>query len=417
MASLNLSTPSVQDKLNQLQFLLLCLLVFSLPNWQAPKSIALGLLLVSVFLERPFVRGDSVRPNTIEVILLLMLATAAVATYQGWAQTQSLRGLKDVAVQCFLFWFMYRHALSEDRKHLLGLSILGGMLIGLAISLGGAPAPTSSRWVFPEIPVINRAAQYVGIGVCLAFGMALLAPRSRTALLKLVSLVVLVLALWFLGSRGAFLGVIAALFLVLLRVARIRLLVWVMVLAAAIALAVSYLPPSAEQARTLAKVHNLITGNFESDTVRVSIWKVAIDHLREGRDFFFGVGPNNFDSILRDGTQFNHAHNWILNKFVEEGILGLAAFAALIVYLAAGLMRKQAEQMPQWLWAAAVGALFVPMLAGLFSGEWMREHAFLAMMILGLWAGEQRRISPHNAQPILGELQARGPGGCTEAKS
>lgn len=381
------------------QFSLLCLLVLVMPTWQAPKSAALGLLCLSLAFERPFLARYAVRPTPIEVALLCLVLTTAIATCHGWGHSHSLRGVKDVAIQCFLFWFVYRHAESEERMRFMCMAALIGILLGLAAGMWGEPSSIRARWALPEVPVINRAAQYVGIGVCLAFSLTLVAiqPRERAFLIilpRLLMVVVLGLALWLLGSRGALIGVFIAILLIMARLARPRLAIWVAALATLIGLIVLALPDSAEKKRALAKAESIFAVELSpSDAQRIEIWTGALRHLRESDNVLFGVGPDNFAAISQGKERFEHAHNWILNKLVEEGALGLAAFAGFFAYLARGLAQKQHAGMPIWLWAAAVGAFCVPMFAGLFAGEWMREHAYFSMIVLGLWAGTLRRIS------------------------
>jgi len=135
----------------------------------------------------------------------------------------------------------------------------------------------------------------------------------------------------------------------------------------------------------------------ESDSERISHWRVGIAQVTQGNTLLFGVGPRNFSGITLGKLHFDkplnftrntltHAHNMFLNKLVEEGIFGLIAILAFFLFPARALVRDwRADRWKTWLWLSSMGALVVPIVSGSFGTPWYNEHALLAMVIFAMY--------------------------------
>ena len=80
--------------------------------------------------------------------------------------------------------------------------------------------------------------------------------------------------------------------------------------------------------------------------------------------------------------RLTHAHNLFFTKWAEEGALGLIALLLLLGMFFHALATR--IDVHEWTWAAAVGALVVPISSGVFNTTWKQEHAVLAMMLLAI---------------------------------
>lgn len=83
--------------------------------------------------------------------------------------------------------------------------------------------------------------------------------------------------------------------------------------------------------RTVNTVDNLSSGNYKSaGGGRVEIYENAIKSIKQ---YPFGIGTNNYREIKQEGSHFGHAHNEILNVWVEVGIQGVIALLLLIAWV------------------------------------------------------------------------------------
>jgi O-antigen ligase len=133
------------------------------------------------------------------------------------------------------------------------------------------------------------------------------------------------------------------------------------------------------------------------DEIRFENWHIAIVHLKQGSQPFFGIGPRQFDKIKSTDYIFDpplkhtykkleHAHNLFLTKWVEEGLLGLLAFLYLLALFFNGIFFDRRDKVKQpWLWGAAFAAWVVPITSGFFGSPWKHEFAILAMLLFGLY--------------------------------
>ncbi len=82
---------------------------------------------------------------------------------------------------------------------------------------------------------------------------------------------------------------------------------------------------------------------------RINIWKMSVEGLKDFK--IFGWGKENFDYFyaasnhpkfngLRDGLWYDRAHNIVIDKLVEEGILGLLAYLFFLIMIFYQLWKK-----------------------------------------------------------------------------
>ncbi|MEA1889576.1 MAG: hypothetical protein U9N50_07355, partial [Pseudomonadota bacterium] len=145
----------------------------------------------------------------------------------------------------------------------------------------------------------------------------------------------------------------------------------------------------------------------KSDNERVENWQIAIRKLSTAEDLAWGIGPQDYQSIdprtlgiessfYKRTGKLSHAHNLFLTQLIEQGFMGFAAM--LIFFFLASMRLKNLWSFckatnRQWIWAAGLGAIMVPVIAGFFNTPFYREHAMLAMILIGAMYSETEKTS------------------------
>lgn len=391
------------------EFALMCVLAVVLPILEAPKSLALGSILVLSVLRRA--RAGTLRlykPDGLELVLIGLVLAAVVSTVLNWSILGHLKGLKDTLFGVLVCWVVYRYELSARRRYLLAAAIAGGVVVGLLWAVIDVWRGVRPLLEFNSAGIVTQSSIYLGVALVMSFGIAFAGggcaadPRQENKGRKLWwgLTAIMLLGLVVMASRGAMLavGVVYALTVVLCRNPRI----WLGSLAAiAIAVAVALaLPSKFNSARFAEKTQQLLqTGKFDekNDGVRFDMWRIGLAQFAQGGAPYFGIGPRNFPMIdlaklhferplTAEYVRLNHAHNLFITTLAEEGLAGLGAMLALFGLIATALVRDwRSGNWRRWEWFAALGALLVPSIAGSFNTPWQQEHAMLAMMLFGMY--------------------------------
>jgi O-antigen ligase len=378
-----------------------------LPSFEVPKNLFLVLILLLLLTSGRRVLGRALaRPDALERALLAMIAATALSVFWNWAQVGSYKAVKDAATQAMLFWTAYRLPLNDGDRRRIAAAICLGAIVGLAYGTWETLVGRNALLQFHLVGVATRSALYLGIATFVAIGLLLCPARPGwhwRRLFVLSATLVMFVAMWLMGSRGAILALLLAMTIAIvsMRSVRIALATGMVVLtAAAVAFA---LPNAFQQDRLFNKTHSLFDlALSDSDMVRVSVWKVAVSKIGAGDDLLVGIGPRGFKSVVSASptaaadpalSAIGHAHNLFLNKLIEEGLLGLSAFVTFLALLGVRLYRALRRTEISWLPLAALGALVVPIVGGSFNSPFIKEHALLAMLVLGLWMGSQPRAA------------------------
>jgi len=407
-------------RIRRLEFPLLCMLLLALPILEAPKNLALALFILirvaRAIAERTF-SFRSLEP--VELAVLGLILVAAASTFVNWPFPNGDKGLKDVLSYSIVFLIVYRERYTHAQKYLLAVMVAAGVAVGLIWGVVEIMQGKRSFLELHSVGVVTHSSIYVGVVLVMAVGMALFAHddpstgdkgrRIHEGRYWWAVAALLMLGLFAMASRGGILATGVALLLALSLLKRRDLWIAVPLLVVLCVATVSMLPNVFDQGRIVSRVTQMLFQRKlpESDSERISNWRVGIAQVTQGNTLLFGVGPRNFSGIelskLRfeeplnlSGNKLTHAHDMFLNKLVEEGVLGLTAMLAFFAFPARALIRDwRADRWKNWLWLSGMGALVVPIVSGSFGTPWYNEHAWLAMIIIALY------LSSRNPEGIV----------------
>lgn len=371
-----------------------------------PLLLFLGALLTIPFfwLARRIARGgwSVATPLDLPLALLLVLGLVSVAVSNNLALSvqQYAQLFGGVALYYSIVNGLVPARLSRGVWLLLGLG--AGMAIfgalGLRYTGKFLPVPVIGA-LLPKLDVTlfnprgftpNIVAGAIAPLVPLAAAWAWTQTRAQRFLLLALALL-LTAACILTQSRGALLGILVALVIVV--VWRVPRLVWLVPIGAALIAAVVYFTPLRSNATALL---------FNPTSVlneRAELWVRALYVMR---DFpFTGIGLGTFEPTaliiyplfqITPGTPQPHVHNIYLQMGVDYGMGGLVAFLGLLTTtLGIGVMSawRLRDTRAGWLAIGLLGGIVVFSVHGLLDavfvstkvsvGVWM----LLAMLMLG----------------------------------
>lgn len=383
--------------LERASFRLLAALLFVLPIFEVPKTVAAWLFIVASW-GGPSWRGDARRPDAFGWALLAVVSASLASTAVNWPFPNGAKGLYDTTVYAAVGWGVYRRRWTEEQARWLATAAVAGVLVGVAWASLDVVQGRDSALRLHSVGMYPSSSLYLGIILVMTVSLSVGDARSRWW--WRIAAGVLFVALLLMGSRGGILAMALAggVWALLVRPARSW---WAAAVVAAgvVLVLVAAMPNTFGQQRAFEKMAALIATRHmdDSDALRVSMWRLGAAQVARGDSRWFGVGPRNFSSLdpsrlgverppATAGVPIIHAHNLFLTKAAEEGLIGLAAFLAMFGVVAYRLARDWlAGRARDWRWGAAWGALVVPVIAGSFNTPWYQEHAILAMIWLGLY--------------------------------
>lgn len=404
---------------------LICSLIFALSPFVSTTLIGVLLLAGGSYWLLLTIADDGETIFTpIHLLVLLYGAIATVATALSPVKKAALTGLVKLSLYLLLFALLARVLRSRPvRSILIGLYLHISLIVsvyGLRQWFFGAEAlatwtdPTSSAAdvtrVYSYLGNPNLLGGYLIPAVLLSIGAIFVWSGLLPKLLALTMMVVNSLCLVLTWSRGAWIGLLAAGFVLLLLFVywwspelpekwRKWALPGVLgVSATAIVFAVMFVEPVRDRAASIFAGRSDSSNNF-----RINVWQAVIEMIRDRPILGIGPGNNAFNKIyplyMRPKYSALSAYSVLLETAVETGIVGLMAFIWLIVvtlnqgFLQLQRLRNQRNRQGYWLMAAI--SIMVGMIAhGLVDTVWYRPQIntlwWLAMAIIASYYPDSR---------------------------
>lgn len=265
------------------------------------------------------------------------------------------------------------------------VSILNGLLFLLALHAHRPNLTEEPVYVLYNTP--NSIGLFLGPLFVMAAALVLFGNRRERALAT-VFCVIAGPALAVSFSRGAWLGVAAA--LVLLALIHPRR-IWLLGGIVACGIGALLLPPVR---RRVSHLFNP-TDPYNSINTRVAVWKATVRMLTTGSHPIFGGGLDGFREVIvpyRTAGGFTESlqypHNFFLNFWTETGLLGLAAIVWLILDVARRCYVALRARTPLFAYHAAIAAAWVTILVhGQIDVPILKNDlAWMTMALLGLHA-------------------------------
>jgi putative inorganic carbon (HCO3(-)) transporter len=410
---------------------LLCALIFGLAPFVSTALIGVLLLAAAGYWLLLTVSDEGEMVFTpIHLLVLLYWAIATVATAMSPVKTAALTGWVKLTLYLMLFALLARVLRSPRiRSLLIGIYLHISLIVsvyGLRQWFFGAPAlatwtdPTSSMAgvtrVYSYLENPNLLAAYVIPATIFSVGAIFVWSGLLPKLLAVTMTVVNSFCLLFTWSRGGWIGLSIASFVLLL-----MLVYWWSpklppagrkwalpgVFGATVTvllLAFLFVEPLRD------RIASMFVGRSDSsNNFRINVWQSVIEMIRDRP--ILGIGPGNsaFNKIyplyMRPRFSALSAYSVWLETAVETGIIGLMAFFwLLVVTLNQGLqqlqqMRSQANLQGYWLMGAI--AIIVGMLGhGVVDTVWYRPQIntlwWLVMAIVASYYPDSRPQPNHS---------------------
>ena len=343
----------------------------TLPTYYYPREFGglavslpeTALLLTAAACGARWLRRRDVAPRAtpFDPWVALFLAAALVSLLPTEYLKLSLRSLRTLILEPVLFYYLVAAVcptLGAVRPLIAGF--LGGAVVIAVLAIGQAVANVNTvqvegvRRALGLYPSPNQLGLYLGYALPFAVALALWAPARRGWFAALAGVLGLALALTF--SIGGWLGAGASLLMLAALLGRRAL-----ALAAAAGLT---LGAGGVVAARLG-IERVMSG--QTATFRRQIWSAALAMVRDHP--LLGIGLDNFlyryqlQYILLEAwaeANISHPHNWLLQFWLELGLLGLIAAAGLVtrfVVLAVRALRGSPHGVDRALLAGALTSI------------------------------------------------------------
>ncbi len=367
----------------------------SLPLWEAPKNISLGIALAALLagglLGRPRLTWDIVCFGLLAYVATRLISAAA-SEVPGLSLARTVGDFRTLAA-----YFVFLNLTSSPGRARLASSLL---MVSAATALLWSVTHHAGSMDFLSLCSVghgNNFGMYTALSVALPASLLVTAAGSwRLRLFAAAALLLFAAGLGISLCRGAMLAAaMFAFFLVFLegyRPRRPHLALLALCFAAGLAATLLVIPPE-QMNKLLSPVSDLLSSVERRSRIWLGGWRVFLARP------LLGSGPHNYRALAANLTPgpllgadawLGNAHQLYLNVLAETGLVGMAGFVALLLAVWAKLRRLRARLPsgePHAYWLAASGAWLIMLVMGLVDVPFHGEHALLLAALLGLAAG------------------------------
>ena len=219
--------------------------------------------------------------------------------------------------------------------------------------------------------------------------------RGNIYLLFIALSIALFLTLVFTYSRGAWIAFFVGMLIFVFLVRKRRYILWVLIISALMALTIFLSPIIMRQFRSIFTIYSTSGG-----IIRLSTWKISLDMIE---DFpFFGVGLNQFKPALLIYSPemyrtVMHQHNMFLKIGTDAGLVGLCAFAWVMIkifkMLFMGMKTSTKQSFGYWVCLGVFCSLVATLVHGLVDATFFAPQVqTLFWILIGLVSVVSKRI-------------------------
>lgn len=393
--------------------------------WKEILLVPLGLTAIYLAWRRPALRREFTHSwlwRLIWLYVAVSLIWGAVAWQHGAVATKALLYGELVNLRLFAMLFIAWVAanacgwLFRNWRHLLLWPALAVVAVGLAqrfvlpydvlkhFGYGPGTIPPyetiDHKTAYPRIRSTLRGANLLGGYMLLILSERLLMlRRGGRRWLSVVAIMAALIVLFASGSRGAWLGLVVAVAVLLwlqLRSRRARQLALAGLTVACLGLAglVVGLRHNDFVQNTVFHTDEHSTSSDSSNAAHLTASRTAAEQVL-GEPLGRGPGTAGPAGVYNTGHPERIAENYFLQIGQETGWLGLILFAAIYVLVAHRLWCRRAAELPQMLLATLAGLTVMAMLMHVWTDDTL---AYLWWGLAGIAL----------AQPVLGNTQKVG---------
>lgn len=387
------------SNLHKLNIYAIYALVFFLPLFEAPKNIAVALVLLLWILTSLLSSNEQREWSKWETSVLFIILSGLASTYLGYYPSdKGIIGVGDILSYSLLFVIVRQAALTDSQKLILIIIAIISTVVTLLMGywLHYFKGETSHLQL-NSVGHVNHSGIYLAIIITTSIAMLVRKFTTKGKLILLLALSFLVSSLLIMSARGAIIPVLIFIFTIVIfrhQPARSKIALTLVSIFSIVLLLVLF------EGFIDKTAGNFSTGSYSSK--RIELANTAITSAQMAP--ILGVGLNNFGKITEadvktwvesNGATYNsfnyfyssHAHNLYFNTLATQGVFGLLSYAAFLTMLGYHLFTHRPQNKPniEWLWLTALGAFFVVVIGGFFNTTLHHEHGMLAMIIFGLW--------------------------------
>lgn len=393
-------------------FRLLWCFVFVLP-WDAftyvpvlgsiPRLVGLGVSAVGVLY---IVARRRIRPlSWFHAFALLFVLWTGVTNFWSIDPDATRERFRTYLQLLLLVWLIWEVAWSPERgRGLLQAYVLGACVAAVATVfsyLTGVSGPVPLDAEAARVVALNQDPNELGVilalGLPMAWYLGLTQPQRRTAWMWQLYAPLGVTAILLTASRGAFLAALAALVIVPWTLGRMRLRTKAVLCALAVgsfALATRFIPEVSLE-RIGSTRADIAAGYFGG---RGEIWTVGLQVAQEHP--LAGVGAGAFGAAVEPTLRSERAsHQVLLAILVEDGVVGLCLFLAMVVAAIKPLRRVSLLQRRFGI------VLLLTLAVGSLSLEW--DHRKQLWFVLAVLAGQVALHAAWKPVPPAGTVPMR----------
>lgn len=299
-----------------------------------PRLIGLGALAVGVLY---ILARRRVRPlSWFHVFAILFVLWAGVSSFWSIDPDATRTVFKTYLQLLVLLWLIWEIAWSPERRHaLLRAYVLGAGVAAVLTIHDYLSGVIALETVAGRFAALNQDPNDLGLTLALGLPMAWYVSLSqalrRSAWMWRLYLPLAITAILLTASRGAVLTGLVGLSIIpwTLRPMRLRTKVALYVLAAGSLVLASHVVPDASLARIASTRADIEAGYFGG---RTPVWLAGLEVAREHP--LVGVGAGGYEGAVAPTLHEEMAaHNVLLTILVEDGIVGLLLFVAMLVAL------------------------------------------------------------------------------------